>query len=43
MSASIRNLAAKSLASPLFKQRIIKSKKGNGSYNRKKNNKMDDN
>ena len=29
------NLAAKALSNPLFKARIVKSKKGKGSYTRK--------
>lgn len=29
------NLAAKALSNPMFKQRVVKSKKGKGSYNRK--------
>ena len=32
-----RNIIAKTLKNPLYKQRIVKPKKGKGSYKRKKN------
>ena len=33
-----RNIIAKDLRSPKYKSRIVRSKKGKGSYKRKKNN-----